>query len=251
MHEKSQHDQSMFLTLTFRDDCLPDLSHPIYPYFQGFMKRHRARFPHLNIRFYMCFEYGDKFQRPHFHACIFGHFPDDAVQYKRTRQGDNLFTSALLESLWPYGFCPFGELTFESAAYVARYCTKKVNGDKADEHYSFTDPDTGEIIRRPSEFNRMSLKPGIGAAWLDRFYQDVYPSDEVIINGKPAKPPRYYDKRFAEKIDASTFSDVQWQRIIDMHENLEHNTPERLAVREKLAKATLRTKVRSLESHDG
>lgn len=248
MHEDSMHDQSYFLTLTFDKDHYPDLSKPIYPYFQGFMKRYRARFPDLEIRFYMCFEYGENFGRPHFHACIFGHLPDDAVLYKRTFSGDNLYTSSLLESLWPYGFCPFGDVTFASAAYIARYCTKKITGDAADEHYTLTDPDTGEIIRRPSEFNRMSLKPGIGARWIDRYHTDVYPSDEVIVRGRPVKPPRYYDKRFGDRIDPEFFLEVKEKRLLDMQKNLDDNTPERLAVKEKIAVARHRDYHRCFEN---
>ena len=192
MHEKSMHEQSCFLTLTFRDDCEPDLSKGhghLYKYLQDFMKRYRARFPDHEMKMYMCFEYGEQFGRPHFHACIFGHDFDDKKHYKRTKHGDILYTSATLESLWPHGFCPIGALTFESAAYVSRYVMKKQTGKAADEHYTFIDPDTGEIIRRPCEFNRMSNRPGIGAGWIDRFHSDVYPSDEVIVNGKPSKPP--------------------------------------------------------------
>jgi len=37
------------------------------------------------------------------------------------------------------GHCEIGALTFESAAYVARYIMKKVNGDLAAEHYKRTD----------------------------------------------------------------------------------------------------------------
>ena len=84
------------------------------------------------------------------------------------------------------GHCSIGELTFDSAAYVARYCTKLVTGKEREAHYAGRTP----------EFALMSRRPGIGARWLDEFVHDVYPSDELVVNGRPTKPPRYFDSRF-------------------------------------------------------
>ena len=51
--------------------------------FKKFMKRLRKRFKGKRIRFYMCGEYGEQFDRPHFHACIFGvDFPDKVLFLK-------------------------------------------------------------------------------------------------------------------------------------------------------------------------
>jgi len=84
--------------------------------------------------FFHCGEYGSKTGRPHYHACIFKYDFPDKVFYTE-RNGYKLFTSQILQDLWtdpsdglPYGYCSVGSLTFESAAYVARYILKKVNG---------------------------------------------------------------------------------------------------------------------------
>ena len=42
----------------------------------------------------------------------------------------------------------------------------------------------------------MSRRPGVGLAWYDKFCSDVYPLDEVIVNGRRCKPPRYFDEKF-------------------------------------------------------
>ena len=65
---------------------------------------------------------------------------------------------------------------------------KKVTGDLAESHYETIDLSTGEVSARVPEFNRMSLKPGIGAEWIKRYNKDVYPRDVVIARGHESKP---------------------------------------------------------------
>jgi len=43
----------------------------------------------------------------------------------------------------------------------------------------------------------MSRRPGIGLPWLEKYGNDTYSKDEVILRGKKMKPPRAYDKMFA------------------------------------------------------
>ena len=89
--------------------------------------------------------------------------------HNKEASGATLYRSDTLESLWTYGFSSIGDVTFESAAYVARYVMKKVTGDAAESHYTVVDPETGEITVRTPEFNKMSLRPGIGAGWFDKY----------------------------------------------------------------------------------
>ena len=72
---------------------------------------------------------------------------------------------------------------------------KKINGKTVNEnhevvdaesHYQYCDLETGELIQRKPEFNKMSLKPGIGQAWLDKYMSDVYTQDHVVVRGKSA-----------------------------------------------------------------
>lgn len=85
-------------------------------------------------------------------------------------------------------------VTQASAAYVAGYVQKKVRLADAPDTWSRVNPLTGEIIQIQPCFARMSLRPAIGKRWIEKFWQDVYPSDEVIIQGRKYPPPRYYDK---------------------------------------------------------
>lgn len=243
MHEASQHDASCFLTLTYSDEQLPGDGSLRYRDFQKFMRRLRKNRP--KVRFFMCGEYGDQLSRPHYHACVFGlHFADQVLFSESG--GNRLYTSAELDSLWRHGFATIGALSFESAAYVARYCLKKVTGDRAEAHYQRLSLVTGEIYSVEPEFARMSLKPGIGANWFDRYHADIFTTDAAIVGGRRFKPPRYYDKRFTE-LHGTAFDSVSYARFLKSVEFAEDCTPERLAVREACLKAALNTKNRNLE----
>lgn len=243
MHEAQLHDENSFVTLTYDEASCP--SSLCYGDFQKFMKRLRKVRP--GARFYMCGEYGEKFRRPHFHALLFGvGFPDRSL-WSTGGSGSSVYRSPTLERLWTHGFSSIGDVTFESAAYVSRYVMKKVTGNRAAAHYSSLDLDTGELLSLTPEFNRMSLKPGIGAEWFRKYKSDVYNFDYVIVNGVQCRPPRYYDK-LLEVDDWQTFESLEYSRAAKITpEVVRENSRDRLAVRQQVAEARLKFKQRNLE----
>lgn len=203
MHEASLYDENSFLTLTYDDKHLPSDGSLVLRDFQLFMKRLRKSIAPRRVRFYHCGEYGELYSRPHYHALLFGYDFGDRKFF--SKKGENtIYTSDELSSLWQKGFGVCGQVTFDSAAYVARYIMKKVTGERADLHYGG---------RRP-EYTTMSRRPGIGAGWYKRFSSDVYPLDRVVVNGKETRPPRFYDRLF-EKDDRSTFEQIKIKRELD------------------------------------
>jgi hypothetical protein len=193
----------------------------------------------------MAGEYGENFGRPHFHACIFGFDFHDKKLWKRSPSGSMLYRSSDLEILWPFGYSSIGDVNFESAAYVARYIMKKVTGHNAKDHYKEINPDTGEITTRKPEFNKMSLKPGIGYEWYKKYKTDVYPHDYVIIKGKKVKPPKFYDKKYKTDYPFE-FDEILYKREINGKLNSEDNTLERLLVKETVQNAKLQKLKRNL-----
>ena len=250
MHEASQWDKNCFITLTYKET--PDWNSLKHEDFQLFMKRFRRRCKGYNvykvtkkngdivdtypIRFYMAGEYGTHGGRPHYHACIFNYAFEDLKFLRSTNSGAELYRSALLESLWPHGFSSVGNVTFESAAYVARYVMKKMKEEEEDKH-AVIDWETGETVPRTPEYNKMSLKPGIGANFIDKYQSDVFPHDYVVVNGHKAKPPRYYFKRL-EKQAPDLYEYVQQSRAINGVEKCEENEPS-LGARQKVLQAKL------------
>lgn len=243
MHEASLYDVSSFVTLTYDDAKCPPRSGLVYEDFQLFMKRVRKKFG--PTRFFMCGEYGEENDRPHFHAGLFGvGFLADRYYWRKSKSGFPLFRSPTLEELWPHGNSEFGDLTLESAAYMARYTFKKLDGDYKSK-YNRIDVDTGEVYQVPQEFARMSLKPGIGANWLDKFTSDVYPRGYVVYKGVKSLPPRYYDKRMTAS-DPDMVEWLKFQRAERAREKFADNTAERLTAKEIVLKARMKSKRRSL-----
>jgi hypothetical protein len=234
-HEASQHEENCFITLTYNDKNLPENGSLDKRAFQLFMKRLRKKYEPKKIRFFHCGEYGELHQRPHYHACLFGLDFKDKKLWQITKEIP-LYTSKELQELWPYGFSTIGQVTFKSAAYVARYIMKKVTGDKAEQHYQVTDPQTGEITQRTPEYTTMSRRPGIGKNWLEKYEADVYPGDFVVIAGKKMRPPKFYDRQY-EIADPKTWTRIKSRRKINAKKNPEENTTERLTVRRKVKEA--------------
>lgn len=225
VHEAQQHRYNCFVTLTYRPESLPYLGSLNKKHFQLFMKRLRKRHD-TPIRFFMCGEYGEQFSRPHYHALLFGYYPDDAVPWKETDSG-LLYCSKKLEKIWRHGFVSIGELNYQTAAYTARYTLKKITGEKAETHYTKPDPYTGEAIPITPEYCTMSLKPGIGANWLEKYEKDVFPSDTLVLDGKILKPPRYYDQKFGEK-NPEALEEIKTARMKRAERFKHDNTPDRL-----------------------
>lgn len=236
MHEAACHERNSFITLTYATENLPpDMSLDI-THWQKFIRSLRKRKKYQHVRFFQCGEYGDKNHRPHFHACMFGvDFTEDRTYLKKSRSGHALYTSPFLSKVWRRGYHYIGDLTFESAAYVARYCTKKVNGKPAAAHYQRACPLTGETISLTPELATMSRRPGIGHAWFEQWADQVYPRDEICINGKLTTPPRYYDKLWEqhnpEELEKLKLLRRQKQKLAKLRPSASLETRERVTKR--------------------
>lgn len=222
MHEAALHENNVFVTLTYKE--APNSLE--YGDFQRFMRRLRKERGYA--RFFACGEYGEEGGRPHFHAVLFGVRFDDGEYLGKSGSGSKLYRSVALSELWPHGYASYGSVTFESAAYVARYVVKKVTGDGADAHYA----------GRVPEFARMSLRPGIGARWLEKYWSDVFPEGKVVSRDHVSNAPRYYRKKFAERFPdlARVRSDEQMEEI---QKRVEEDAPGRLKAKEAVTVARL------------
>jgi hypothetical protein len=244
VHEAKLHERNCFITLTYNDENLPAGGTLVLRHFQLFMKRIRKEFGN-GIRFFHCGEYGEKSFRPHYHAILFNFDFDDKKLWS-VKNGIHLYRSDILERLWAFGFATVGAVTFESAAYVARYSLKKIHGANKEAHYQNVNLSTGEVIDRLPEYVTMSRRPGIGSGFFDKFKSDIYPHDFIIHRGEKHAVPRYYLKKL-EKVDNDEFNAVQLTRYRANIANRPDNTPDRRDVKAVIQDSKLNILRRDLE----
>lgn len=228
-HEASLHEANSFVTLTYDDAHLPADGSLSKRAVQLFFKRFRKELSPASFRYFVAGEYGDHSRRAHYHAIIFGFGFPDRTLWRKAPSGHLLYRSALLERLWPFGNSEIGEVTHQSAGYVARYCLKKVTWDA--EYYEFPHPVTGEFFRVIPEFALMSRRPALGLGWFNKWHMDAFPNDYVVIDGAKRSVPAFYKKKLSE---------LEQLRITALRKfkarqpaAQANSTPERLAVREE------------------
>jgi len=249
VHESQLYDTNSFITLTYNDESLPYGHSLDKKHWQDFMKRLRKKLEPLKIRFFMCGEYGEEqdptspnlIGRPHFHAIIFNYdFPDK--KHKATINENKLYESDLLTSVWGFGHCTVGDMTFETAAYVARYVMKKINGEPAEEHYQRVDVATGQMTPLTPEFNLCSRMPAIGKHWYDKYMSDCE-KGFITIRGKKMPLPKYYKTL----LDDSGSLQYQQQKLDSMPDpNDSEYQYDRLRVKEKIKLKRITTLTRTL-----
>ena len=218
MAECSEHEHNYFITFTYDDINLPipeeteyngkiftndgTWTGSLYPNditrFINSLRRYFHRKGHTGIKYYYAGEYGETTQRPHYHMIIMN-CPLDIKEFYDFHQDPTTkklhWKSHEIENFWQEGIIDIGEVEYASAAYVARYCMKKITED--------TDKTIYWSKGMHPEFVRMSRRPGIGNNYFNENYETIYKSDEILVknfHGKTisVKPPKAWDKKFKE-----------------------------------------------------
>jgi hypothetical protein len=228
-HEASLWDHNAFITLTYENN-------PVsleYTDVQLFLKRLRKSLcgdlpsPSGNrpLRFFCAGEYGEQFDRPHYHILLFnGDFPD------KKPIGKKLFQSELLDKAWKLGHASTGSVTPASAAYVSQYAMKKVYGrEGAERHYK----------GKKAEFIVMSRRPGIGAWWYENYQADVLPNDYVVVQGTRRKVPRYYLEKYRNQSEDSYGNILEQREAKSLEMDPADRERTRLHCREEILRSTL------------
>lgn len=224
VHESKLWPNNCFLTLTYDNEHVPADGSLRPRDFVLFMKKLRKRYGE-GIRFFQCGEYGEQLGRPHHHCLLFNHDFTDRKLLSVNSQS-RLYESRELNALWGHGFASIGDVSFESAGYVARYSLKKVTGPDAEKHYG----------GRLPEYLTMSRRPGIGRGWLDEFSGDVYPDGVVVTRGGvKCKAPRYYDA-YQEEKDPEAMWRLRVRRKLELENDVD-GTGSRLIEREAVVTA--------------
>lgn len=181
-----------FLTITYNNENIPKNRSLQKKDLQNFWKRIRNH--QDNIRYLACGEYGPKTARPHYHAIVFNLKITDLKTYKQQHTKDMLFTSKNLEKIWGKGYIIIGQCTYESAAYVARYVTKKAYG--ADKKFWISK-------KREPEFTLSSRRPGLADNIRNtKLWESIKMNNGVLVktkNGVVKKPiPAFLRKKWKD-----------------------------------------------------
>lgn len=249
VHESRMHEHSCFVTLTYDDDHLHKLCRKTdagysleRSHVQKFIKRLRFAVSRglfsssvSKVVVFGSGEYGDSNGRPHFHLILFGvNFFDRVVC--GVRDGFRYYRSKLLESLWSFGFSCVCDFSFEAAAYVARYCLKKVKGKDALDYYKGRTP----------EFGIFPSRPALGKSWYQAFgCRDLENHDSCIARGHECKPPRYYDK-LRERDNPDGLAAAKRIRLERSVVQASDNTFERLNTKRICVESKIKSLVRKL-----
>jgi len=185
MQENKVADTAYFCTFTYEVPPLTDNNMMTLrkPDFQNFIKRLRKRkrdYSSQKIKYYACGEYGDKYERPHYHAIIFNSSPEDMSNTW------NSFSNLSDPEGVILGISTYDVVNHQTCAYVAKYMNK---GKLIPKFY--------EDLRTP-EFQLFSKDLGINflTPAVRAFYNQDPRRNSVSVDGFPKALPRY----FADKL---------------------------------------------------
>lgn len=232
------HLDNSFITLTYDDKNLPYKATLVKKHFSDFIKSLRHKIYPGRVRFFACGEYGenqdintlDTIGRPHYHAILFGYDPRirtdqghlDPNYLHSENNGNKLYTSPKLESVWKKGFSTIGNCTFQSAAYTARYCLKKITGEPAADYYKDRIP----------EFGTQSTKPGIAADWFYKYRHDL-DKGYVTVNGIKLPSAKYYNDLYKFHY-GDEYTAIAEEKRTQIDELDLENKPARLRIKEEI-----------------
>lgn len=154
--EGFSHAESTFVTLTYNDRNLPADGCLVPDHLQLWLKRIRRELAPQRVRFFACGEYGGETWRPHYHLAMFGMqgCSYGSTNYNLRGETECCQSCSRVNETWGFGRVQLAPLTPQSASYIAGYVTKKLGASERPSH----------LVR---EFQRMSLRPGLGAPAMD------------------------------------------------------------------------------------
>lgn len=210
--ELQLHPVCSFVTLTYADKYLPPtLSRLDLSRFVRYLRRDVGSF-----RFFGCGEYGERGQRPHYHALLFGTANREAA-----------------ERAWAKGFVTLEPVTPARVSYVAGYCAKKLGFHRPrGEEVDFA---TGEVYVHQPPFLQMSRRPGI-AGDFRKHWRSWRRS--AIWQGKPYPVPRFLHASFLESASDSDRAALELEKV----ESRGVLTVRELLASEDIASARIRLK---------
>lgn len=130
----------VFLTLTYADED-PEFNGELQiSHVRTFLKNLRSKVDYeyrkgekvpqiaqnrSNLRFFAVGEYGDKFNRPHYHMLLYN-IPTFRINGDKGFR-EKIAIHQILQDVWTHGLIDIGEINFKSINYVCKYIFKENN----------------------------------------------------------------------------------------------------------------------------
>lgn len=190
--------ESLFATFTYSDDFLPSPPQVSKHEFQKLIKRIRKN-GNVKISYYGCGEYGTRFDRPHYHAAIFGLGVGDI---------------GLLERSWKKGHVHVGELNHKTARYMTDYIVKGIQREGCKELEGLNP----EFSLKSKGLGKNAVfkiaKKLKGERWFkpDRVYR------ELSVTGKKYPLGRYLTRVLSEALEIP--QSVIYKELYDYQEEI-------------------------------
>lgn len=209
-HEATSYTANHFITLTYEDEKLPEGLQK--PDMQKFWKRLRKHTEN-KIKHLTCGEYGDRTQRPHYHAAVLNLPIADLKKWDSENS-----RSLTLENIWGKGIVTVSELTPQRIKYVAGYVLKKAGYKK--QTYC-----TDDGIELQAPYRDMSK--GLGKKWITKYANDLR-NGYVQEEGVKYSIPRYYkDQIKSTNTQLDQYIEKQkaknWRELTEEDRRLLHN----------------------------
>lgn len=122
LHEAAYHQGSVFLTLTYSDEALPDPPVVQRRVLQLYLKRLRKRLAPRRIKYYGVGEYGEQYARPHYHLIVFG-LGLWEHQIRKVQQGYHCLDGPAYRA-WGHGLVGIDTISAATCRYVSNYIQK-------------------------------------------------------------------------------------------------------------------------------
>ena len=176
LEAKEYGDRNAFLTLTYDDGHLPKDGKVTKREMQLFIKKLRKAYGN-GLRICYCGEYGSITKRPHYHMLILNINIQNQKRWNKV-----LTTSQDIDKIWGKGNVLIGKVTFQSAAYVARYQVKSVGFDD------------GSFFVTPR-------RPGLGYDYYAKNGQ-IFGNGKIYMAGNKGNQfsiPKYFKRKLREE----------------------------------------------------
>lgn len=127
LHAAAYDHMPMFICLTYNDENLTWTNEPtlVQSDVKLFLKRYKDKHNLYNTKFsyFGCGEYGDEFQRPHYHLLFFGDHELEKVFDRSIHDAEDYVNES-----WQKGFVDVGIAKWSGVHYVTKYVLKQIDG---------------------------------------------------------------------------------------------------------------------------